>query len=71
MEKGLKTILKKCKHCNTNKPSLCCKQVIEVIKHSNYTLHFTRSTVQATQLVITCSKSTIETLEQGVKYVQS
>ena len=29
----------------------------------NYTL--------VTQLVITCSKLTIETLEQGVKYVQS
>ena len=33
--------------------------------------HYGRSIVDVTQPAITCSKLTTETLEQGVKYVQS
>ena len=42
----------------------------EKMPFDNYCLlHLTM--VDTTQRVFTCSKSTIETLEQGVKYVQS
>ena len=51
------------------------KKLVLTCPKGNYslarkTLYFTYSTRQ-TQLTLTCSKSTTETLEKGVKYVQS
>ena len=49
---------------------LTCPKGNYSLAHTRKTLYLTYSTRQ-TQLTLTCSKSTTETLEKGVKYVQS
>ena len=43
----------------------------EIVKSRKLIIYFTKDTDWSTQLVITCLKLAIETLEQSVKYVQS
>ena len=43
----------------------------EKVFFSKRTLYFSKIGSVASQPTIICSKSTVETLEQGVKYVQS
>ena len=45
------------------------KRINRILFHSFISASYT--TEKPTQLIFTCSKSTIETLEKGVKYVQS
>ena len=45
--------------------------VINFLRKTTISLNDCNSTKVHTQPAITCSKLTIETLEQGVKYVQS
>ena len=48
--------------------------VIFFLQQLGFVLHLKKSVLtptQRTQSAITCSKLTVETLEQGVKYVQS
>ena len=47
------------------------EQIVSVAKSTKYQIADYKCQTIATQLVITCSKLTIETLEQSAKYVKS
>ena len=41
------------------------------VKTRHYKVNYFCESIQSSQLIFTCSKSTIKILEEGVKYVQS
>ena len=56
---------------NSNKKIAYAEQIVSVAKSAKYQIADYECQTIATQLVITCSKLTIETPEQSVKYVKS
>ena len=49
---------------------ILCEMVVQGFKVA-YVWNYLNNSLECTQLEFTCSKLTIETQEQGVKYVQS